>query len=169
MANIIRRERPQHREMARPAQAYGWDPFSALSGLLRWDPFGELDRMVTAPGGVFVPEFDVRETPDAYVFKADVPGVKQDDLEIELTADRITISGKREEEKADEKDTYFVSERPTGGFSRSFRLPQGFDPDQVRAELKDGVLTLSAPKRQEVKGRKIQVGTGQAPAGEGPH
>ena len=162
MANIIRRQRPQQREIARRGAAFGWDPFSALTGLMRWDPFGDVEQTVAAPAGMFVPDFDVRETPDAYVFRADLPGVRADDLESTMTGDRITISGKREEERTEANETYFISERTEGAFTRSFRLPQGSDPDQIEAELKDGVLTLTVPKRTESKGRKIQVGAGAA-------
>jgi HSP20 family protein len=117
--------------------------------------------------GGFAPSFDVRETKDAYVFTADLPGVKEGDLELSLTGNRLTLSGRREEEKREEEDRWFAYERSYGSFSRSFTLPEGVDPDHVQAELKDGVLRVSVPKKAEVKPRKIelkQIGSSKAKA-----
>jgi HSP20 family protein len=69
----------------------------------------------------------------------------------------LTISGQREEEKKDEGDRYFAYERSYGTFSRSFTLPEGADTEHVRAELKDGVLTIVVPKKPEVQPRRIDV------------
>jgi HSP20 family protein len=73
--------------------AVEWDPFRAMRDMLRWDPFREM-----APMSVYSPSFDVTENKDSYVFKADVPGVKQEDLEITLTGNRLQITGKRDVE-----------------------------------------------------------------------
>lgn len=137
----------------------GVDPFEMMQDLLRWDPFRELSRGV--PGGTelasFVPAFEVKETKEAYVFKADLPGVKEDGLDISLTGNRLTISGQREEEKKDEGERHFVYERSFGGFSRSFTLPEGIDAEHVQAELKHGVLNVVVPKKPEVQPRRITV------------
>ena len=109
----------------------------------------------------FIPAFEVKETPDAYLFKADLPGVKEGDLEIALSGNRILISGKREAEQLEEGDTFYAYERSYGGFSRSFTLPEGADADNVRADLRDGVLSLMVAKKQEVKPKKIQVKVGK--------
>jgi HSP20 family protein len=136
------------------------DPFEMMQDLLRWDPFRELSRGV---GGTelasFIPAFEVKETKDSYVFKADLPGVKEDGLDISLTGNRLTISGQRQEEKKDEGDRHFVYERSFGSFSRSFTLPEGIDAEHVQAELKHGVLNVVVPKKPEVQPKRITVRT----------
>jgi len=83
--------------------------------------------------------------------------VRDEDLDVTVTGDRITISGRREEESVSEGESYYVWERPAGSFSRSFTLPDGCDADHVEAELRNGVLTLKVPKRPEVKPRKVEI------------
>jgi HSP20 family protein len=102
----------------------------------------------------------VKETKDAFIFKADLPGVDEKDLEVTLTGDRMVVSGKRESEKREESDRFYAYERSFGSFSRAFTLPEGVDGEHVQAELKNGVLTLTLAKRPEVQPRRIQVGSG---------
>jgi HSP20 family protein len=137
----------------------GLDPFEVMQDLLRWDPFRELSRGVAGGTEVasFIPAFEVKETKDSYVFKADLPGVKQEDLNISLTGNRLTISGQRNEEKKDEGETHFVYERSFGSFSRSFSLPEGIDAEHVQADLKDGVLNVVVPKKPEVQPKRILI------------
>jgi len=156
MANIIPR---REERLGAPAQ---WrDPFEAMRNLLRWDPFAEIEGL-TATGGAFVPTFDVKETKDAYVFKADLPGVKEEDVDLSLTGNRLTISGKREEEEKVEGDRYYAYERSYGSFSRSFTIPEGVDTDHVRAEMKNGVLIAVLAKKPEVQPKKISLTSGTA-------
>ncbi len=151
MANLIRRN-----EGGTPSTSRGWDPFEMMRDLVRWDPFAELG--VAGRGQLaFAPSFEVKETKDAYVFKADLPGIREEDLEISLTGNRLTVSGKRDEEKHQEDDRFYAYERSYGSFSRSFTLPEGVDPDHAQADLSNGVLTVNVPKRPEVKPRKIDV------------
>src|SRR5215472_5448982 len=144
---IIRRQPEPERGITR---ARTWDPLDMMQELMRWDPFREMSRRLGRDDLTgFVPTFDVKETKEAYIFKADLPGVKEGDVELSMTSNRLTISGQRQEEKKDEGDQYYAYERSYGSFSRSFTLPEGVDVDQIRAELKDGVLTSlsrSAPK-----------------------
>lgn len=91
------------------------------------------------------------------MFRADVPGAEDSDLDVKLTQNRLSISGKRESEKSEKGDTFYTNERSYGSFTRSFTLPEGVDADKIRAELKEGVLTLSIPKRPEVQPKKIAV------------
>jgi len=86
-----------------------------------------------------------------------VPGISEADLDIRLAQNRLTISGKRELEKSDKGETYYTYERAYGSFTRSFTLPDGTDPNRVKAELKNGVLTLEIPKRPELQPKKISV------------
>ncbi|WP_235880374.1 Hsp20/alpha crystallin family protein [Polyangium aurulentum] len=133
------------------------DPWRMMTDLLRWDPFAELGTL-GASGRDILPRIDVKETKDALVFRADLPGVKEDDLEISVTGNRLSVRGKRDEEERIEDDRYFLYERSHGDFERSFTLPEGFELDRIEAELKDGVLTLRVPRAAETKPRRIPVG-----------
>lgn len=156
--NIVRR---QNQTPTTPAPAHGdWDPFRMMRQMMRWDPFQEIAPLFPSEGamGTFMPDVDVKETPEAYVFKADLPGMKEKDVEVQLTGNRLSIRGKREEEKREEKDTYFAVERSWGSFTRTFTLPAGTNADAASADLKDGVLTVSVPKKPEVQPKSIPVG-----------
>lgn len=143
MANITRRENG-NRQLSR-------DPFG-FRDLFGWDPFGDLARQ---PSQVFAPRFEVKERADAYVFTADLPGVKEEDLDISLQNGVLTVSGSRNAEEKKEGETYYLYERSYGSFSRSFALPEMADPDKVEARLANGELVLTVGKRQEAKPRKI--------------
>lgn len=124
----------------------------------RWDPFAQMmpvwsDEVQT----LFSPDFDVKETKDAFLFKVDLPGVKKEDVEVQLTDNRLTIAGKRLEEEEEKTDTTYRSERSFGSFSQVFTLPTGAEPDKVDAELKQGVLTVKVPKRPEAKGKQVTI------------
>ncbi len=138
-------------------QSRDWEPMRALRELFRWDPFAEMMPSWSPDPASFVPAFEVKETKDNFLFKADVPGINEADLDIRLTQNRLTVSGKRELEKSDKNETYYAYERAYGSFTRSFTLPDGTDPDRVKAELKNGVLTLEVPKRPELQPKKISV------------
>ena len=83
--------------------------------------------------------------------------MKESDLEVTVTGNRLTVSGKREAEKQEHTDTYYSYERSYGDFTRAFTLPDGVDMNGVHAELKDGVLTLSVKKTPEAQPKKIAV------------
>jgi HSP20 family protein len=165
MANMIRRDDQQ---VARNRTDTGvglglggsWDPFRMMDALLRWDPFRDVGGWTGRFGEGFVPRFDVKETKDGYLIRADLPGVKQSDLEISVTGNVLGISGHRSEEHREEGDQFHAVERGYGQFSRSFALPEGADLDNVKADLKDGVLTIHLAKRPEVQPRKISIGNG---------
>jgi len=108
-------------------------------------------------GALYVPDFDVKETPDSFVLKADVPGIKASELDVKITRDRLTVSGHREEEKSKKGDTYYAYERSYGSFSRSFALPEGADPNRIEASLTDGVLTLTVAKRPVAREKQVPV------------
>jgi HSP20 family protein len=166
MANITRRNERESGDVASqdrgPAEPWKrgafFDPFGVMGELMRWGPFGNMDRLGGLAFGGFVPAVEVRETPDGHSFRVDLPGVKEDEVDISLTGNRLTISGQREEEKRDENERYHSYEVSYGSFSRSFSLPRGADPDNVRAEMKDGVLTVTVPKRPEAQPRRIPLG-----------
>ncbi len=156
MANLIRRTEPGTLEPSRH-----FDPLELMRDIMRWDPFRELGALARREPLEFLPTFEVKETRDAYVFKADLPGVREQDLEISLTGARLMVSGKRDEEKKEEDERYYAYERSYGSFTRSFTLPAGVDADHAEAELKNGVLTVSIPKKPEVKAKKIELKAGE--------
>ncbi len=164
MANIVVRRGNGGRIAAAQQQPEAeWNPFRMMRDLARWDPFRALAPLgFDDTAGAFVPPFEVRESKDAYVFKADMPGVKEEDLEITAVGNRLTVSGKRESElqAQDESDTFYLYERSYGTFSRTFTLPEGVDTESIRAEMKNGVLTLVVPKRPESMPKKIQIKSG---------
>jgi HSP20 family protein len=158
MANLVKRE---NRDVGRRVGAESrWDPFRAFDALMRWDPFREEVGPPTSWSGLFTPRFDVKETKDAYVLKADLPGVKEEEIEVSLSGSMLTISGEKKEEYKQEGEQYYAMERSYGSFARSFSLPDSTDGEHVTAELKDGVLTVSVPKRAEAQSRKIAIGKG---------
>lgn len=159
MANIaVHKENgPQAAAPAR-ALAREWEPFRMMRDLLRWDPFGEMaPAFGTLESASFSPSFDVKETKESFIFTADVPGVKEGDLDVRLTQNRLTVAGKRESEKVEKTDQYYATERSYGSFTRSFTLPEGILADKIQAELKGGVLTVAIPKKPEAQPKKIEV------------
>jgi HSP20 family protein len=94
------------------------------------------------------------------VLKADLPGLKRDDVEIELKDNVLTISGERRTESEQKVDGYYRVERATGGFSRSLTLPEGIDPEGIAADFSDGVLEVRIPKPEERKPHRISIGAG---------
>jgi len=154
MANIIKREPEQAFALPRNT---AWEPFQLMREMLNWDPFRALDTFAPRALATWTPQFDVKETADNYILRADLPGIAEEDLEIQMVGNRLTVSGHRELEERQEGESYYAVERSYGTFTRTFSLPDGIDADQVQAELKNGVLTMTIPKREEVKPRKITL------------
>jgi HSP20 family protein len=155
MANMIRRE---NRDVSRgSAPEHRVDPFRVLDALLRWDPLRS-DLSGVAQGSDFVPRFDVKETKDAYVIKVDLPGVKDEDVDVSLNGNLLAITGKKEEEHREEGEQYYAMERSYGSFARTFALPDSVDGEHVTAELRNGVLTVQIPKKPEAQPKKIAIG-----------
>ncbi len=151
MANIIKKEGNVGLE---------FDPYRAMREMLRWDPFREMAPILSYERNVWAPKFDVTENPEAFVFKADIPGVKEKDVEITLTGNRLQINGKREVEVEEKKDTYYTYEREFGTFTRTFTLPDGIDTEHAKSDLKEGVLTLVIPKLPAAIAKKIPIAVG---------
>jgi HSP20 family protein len=105
----------------------------------------------------FSPAFDVKETPESFVLKADLPGVDETKLEIAVHHGVLTVSGRREAEQRKEGEAYSIYEREFGSFTRRFTLPEIADDDRVDAKLEHGVLTLTIAKRAEVQPKKIAI------------
>lgn len=125
------------------------------------DPMFELDPIAFLEAGramTFSPDFEVRETKDGLLFRADVPGVKEEDVDVTVVGNRLRISGRRELEQESRGDTWYAAERSYGSFTRSFVLPEGCDTNDVEAHLDNGVLSVRLGKRQEAQPRRIAIG-----------
>jgi len=137
------------------------DPFRVMREFLSLDPFSEMQSMMGGMGAMnqiaFAPDIEVKETKDGYMICADVPGLKEEDVTIDVAGNRLSISGKREEEQRDEGDRYWAYERSFGSFSRSFTLPEGVNPEQIDARLDKGVLSVHIPKVKAEEPKRIQV------------
>jgi HSP20 family protein len=160
MANIVVRH--EGGPLARPAREWlprsFFEPMRQLRDLFRFDAFAEMLPMGRERELVFAPDFDVKETPDAILFRADLPGVEEKDLEVTATGNRLTVSGKREAEEEQKGETWYACERSYGAFTRSFTLPEGCDVEHVSASLDKGVLSLHVPKTAEAQPKKIPIG-----------
>jgi HSP20 family protein len=137
--------------------------------IIRWDPFREMtgvqDQLDRLWRGVFegrgqeswLPAVDVFDTMEAVVLRAELAGMSPDDIEIEVEDNVLTIKGERRfEEKVDE-ERYYRVERRFGSFQRSLALPQGVRSDDIAAAYEDGILTVTVPKVEQEKPKKIEV------------
>jgi HSP20 family protein len=136
-----------------------FDPFADF-----WDPFDVFRSVVPAAvspdrdAAAFAnARIDWKETPEAHVFKADLPGVKKEEVKVEVEDGNVlVISGERSKEKEDKNDKWHRVERSSGKFRRRFRLPENTKTDQVKAGLENGVLTVTVPKA-EVKKPEVKA------------
>ena len=111
--------------------------------------------------GAWAPSVDIYENKDQIVLEAELPGMKQEDFDLSIENNVITLRGERKFEKTEETDNYHRVERSYGTFTRSFTLPQTVSAEGATAEYNNGVLRVTLPKREETKSRRIQVtGTG---------
>ncbi|KAL2940426.1 17.3 kDa class I heat shock protein, partial [Bienertia sinuspersici] len=124
-----------------------FDPFS----LDLWDPFADFPSLSRSETAAFAnARIDWKETPEAHVFKADLPGVKKEEVKVEVEdGNLLRISGQRATEKEEKNDTWHRVERSSGQFMRTFRLPENAKVDQVKAAMDNGVLTVTVPKTQD--------------------
>jgi HSP20 family protein len=165
MGNIqVTKNGPQQAAPMAQAQAPTWEPSRWLSRMMGWDPFREMTPSFPEERLTFEPAFEVKETKESYLFEADVPGIKQADLDVSLTGNRLTVTGKREAEKENKGDTYYTYERSYGSFTRSFTLPEGVNTSAIQADLREGVLSITLPKKPEAQAKKIPVTTEQKKA-----
>ncbi len=153
-----------------------------MAKLARWQPITELERWFDRFDHMFdrmlgrffrewerdfwgldwwreqwVPAMEVSETPDAYIVRVELPGVKTEDIEVTLQDDILTIKGKRERSEERKDETLHFMERSYGEFVRSLRIPADVKADAIEASYKDGVLEVHLPKSEESKPRRIEV------------
>ncbi len=137
-------------EMERRLEDFLRRPFSLLGP--PWWPARRL-----AEAGIVSPRVDIFEEADNVVVKAELPGMKKEDIAVNLTDNTVTISGeKKKEEKVEKKDFYRL-ERSFGSFSRSFSLPSEVDTSKAKAQFRDGVLEVKVPKTEEAKKKEKKI------------
>ena len=121
-------------------------------------PFGFLARPNEDTGQTgWLPAVDVRESDDAFVFTAELPGIAKDEVEITAEDGILTLKGERRFNEKDEEKTYRRIERAYGSFLRSFKLPSAVDAENIEASFADGLLTVTVPKAELAKARKITI------------
>lgn len=108
-------------------------------------------------GKSFIPALDIMEDEKNLVIKVDTPGMSQKDISVEIQDDQLIIKGERKEEEEIKKKNVYISERRYGSFMRRIRLPEYVQPEKAQAKIKDGVLTVSIPKKEEAKKKSISV------------
>lgn len=113
-------------------------------------------------GGIWAPPVSVAETPEELIFTAELPGLSEEDVQIEIENDVLTIAGEKTEERTEgeEERNYHLWERSYGSFRRSFTLPRAVSANDATAEFENGVLEIRLPKSAEAKGRRIEIGKG---------
>ena len=121
-----------------------------------------LDRWAGQTGHAWMPVVDVRETGDELLVEAELPGLNPHEVDVRVENGVLTISGekKHEVEEGKEDSNYHLFERRYGRFERSFTLPRGVNPDGVKAEFANGILTIHLPKAETAKPRRIQIEAG---------
>ena len=151
--------------------------------IVRWEPLRELSSLQNEMNRLFntvfdappagggngggqarrwVPAMDLLETADHFVLRADLPGLRQEDVAIELEDNVLTIAGERKTEHEDKKEGFYRVERSFGQFRRSLTLPDGVDADGITAAFDKGVLEVRIPKPEEVKPKRVQIQVGDA-------
>jgi len=148
--------------------------------LIRWEPVAELSTIQNEMNRLFntffdqptpagrsaggarrwIPPMDLVETPDHYVLRADLPGLSDEDVNVQLEDNVLTISGERKTEHESQQEGYYRLERAFGGFSRALTLPDGVDPDGVQGHFDRGVLEIRIPKPEQKKPRHVQITLG---------
>jgi len=139
-----------------------WEPFREMANLSRVmdrffdEPFGEMPVLWRRGDGYNL-ALDVAEQDDKYVVKASVPGIKPEDVEITLTDNVLTIKGETKAENEIKEENYHLRERRFGSFVRSIALPNSVDAEKIEAVNENGVLTLTLPKAEAIKPKRIEV------------
>jgi HSP20 family protein len=160
----------EERRLARPDAVSGVSPFRALQRFA-----DEIDRMFDDVGrrwtgippwrerttaDTWAPQIEVFQKDNELVVRADLPGMRRDDVTVEVTEDAVTIQGERRHESEEEREGLYRSERIYGSFYRLIPLPEGAITEQAKASFRDGVLEITMPVPPKSKGRRIEIGEG---------
>jgi len=154
---LLERWKPQAQSLAR------WDPFAEMADLRRemdqvfGEFFGRTPFSMAATEAIWSPLVDIHETKDAFLLMAELPGVKQEDVEVSVEGDTLTLKGERKREAEVKEDQYHRIERSYGRFERSILLPSVVDPNRVKATYRDGVLEVQLPKKEEAKPKAVKI------------
>lgn len=152
--------------------------------LVKWDPSRELDLLQSDMNRLFdsffqgrngaqngsrrwIPPMDLAETETEYVLRADLPGLEEGDIDVEVKDNVLRVSGERRAEHEESREGYHRVERSFGRFSRALDLPEGVDPEQIAASFERGVLEVRIPKPEERQPTKVPIGAGQSLAAGG--
>jgi len=147
--------------------------------LIHWEPVRELNTIQSEMNRLFnslldtpapdnggtaarrwIPPMDLVETEEDFVLRVDLPGLSEQDVNVELENNVLTVSGERKAEHEERKEGYYRVERASGVFQRSLTLPDGVNPDGVKASFERGVLEVRVPKPEERKPRKVAISVG---------
>jgi HSP20 family protein len=140
-----------------------WDPFAEMADLRRemdhifGEFFGRTPSSMAATEAMWSPLVDIHETKDSFLLMAELPGVKQEDVEVSVEGDTLTLKGERKREAEVKEDQYHRIERSYGRFERSILLPSVVDPNRVKATYRDGVLEIQLPKKEEAKPKAVKI------------
>ncbi|PYY18718.1 MAG: molecular chaperone [Acidobacteria bacterium] len=149
-----------------------WDPFRELNTLQNrvnslFQNYGRSNQEELTTSGSFVPAVDVYDDEHKVILKLEVPGVKQEDLDVQVENQTLTVRGQRTFEKEEKEENFQRIERQYGSFSRSFTLPNTIDTQSVKADYENGILKIELAKREEAKPKQIKVNIGSKKAIEG--
>ena len=145
------------KEATMPSELGPWRPFrEAVSLRDAMDRLFE-DSVITPKSAGAMPKIDIKETSDAIVVKAELPGIEDDKVDVEIMDNVMTISGEKVEEKVEEGEGYHYKESHSGAFQRSFSLPADVKADKAEAEMKNGVLSITVPKVEPKRAKKISI------------
>jgi len=144
--------------------------------IVKWDPFRNVAALQDRINRIFdesfsrtadleddismsawKPSVDIYETDEAIILKAELPGIKKEDISVEVKDNILTLKGERAEEKEIKEKNYYRKERAFGTFNRAFNLQHRIQPDKIKARFKDGVLEIEIPKPEEEKPKQITV------------
>ena len=144
--------------------------------LVKWNPFRELEDVSNRLNSIFgrfparvgseqemlamsdwTPSVDISETDTAYLVKGEIPGVKKEDIKVTIEDGVITMRGERKQEKEEKNEKFHRIERSYGNFMRSFRIPDDADESAVKAEFKDGMISVTLPKSEKAKSKSKEI------------
>jgi HSP20 family protein len=138
-----------------------WRPFGALDEMQRrfedFLPFWPSLRRFPFDDGEWVPAIDMYEKDNKYMIKTELPGMKEEDVDVSVVGDSLAIKGEKKAESEIKEEDYYRSERSYGSFFRTIALPLDADPDKIEANFEDGVLEVAIPKTEAVKPKKVRV------------